>query len=471
MLFANNRVIIKCEYRFGSKHMDKENKVKISFISLGCDKNLIDSEIMLGLIDREGYIITDNDSEADIIIVNSCGFIMEANQEAIDKVLEVADYKINGNCIGIIVTGCMAQRYKDEIFDALPEVDAVVGTGDFEKIGDVIKQILNGSKQVKLVTDKNNVLKDENSFKRIVTTTGGFAYMKIAEGCDNHCTYCTIPSLRGKYRSRTMESLVKEAQILAEQGVRELILIAQDTSMYGLDLYGEKCLDKLLRKLSEIEDIHWIRILYCYPENITDELIKEMASNPKVLHYIDMPIQHSEDRILKLMGRKSSKQELKNIIAKMRNAMPDMCIRTTLITGFPSETEEEFKAQCDFIDEIGFDRLGVFTYSPEEGTPAAKLPGQIHEEIKSERKEYLMAVQKNVSADICQSYVGKTLEVIVEGKIDGEDDLYCGRSYRDCYEIDGFVFFKSDEELIAGDFYNIKITKSGDYDLIGVIEQ
>lgn len=448
-----------------------ENGVKISFVSLGCDKNLIDSEIMLGLIDREGYRITNDDSEADIIIINSCGFIMDANQEAIDKVLEVADYKTNGSCKGIIVTGCMAQRYKDEIFESLPEVDAVVGTGDFENIGQVIKRILEGQKQVKLVTDKNHILNDENSYKRIVTTTGGFAYMKIAEGCDNHCTYCTIPSLRGKYRSRTIKSLVKEAKILAEQGVQELILIAQDTSMYGLDLYGEKCLHKLLSELSKIEDIHWIRLLYCYPENITDELIEEMSNNKKVLHYIDMPIQHSEDRILKLMSRKSTNAELKTIINKLRSAMPDICIRTTLITGFPSETEEEFKSQCEFLKEIGFDRLGVFAYSPEEGTPAAKMQGQIDDDIKAERKEYLMSVQENVSADICQKFIGKTLEVIVEGKIDGEDDLYCGRSYRDCYEIDGFVFFKSKDELLAGDFYNIKINEAGVHDLIGEIIQ
>lgn len=448
-----------------------KDNAKISFVSLGCDKNLIDSEIMLGLIDSEGYVITNDDSEADIIIINSCGFIMEANQEAIDKVLEVADYKTTGKCRGIIVTGCMAQRYKDQIFESLPEVDAVVGTGDFENIGKVIKELLNGGRKVQLVTDKNHVLNDENSYRRIVTTTGGFAYMKIAEGCDNHCTYCTIPSLRGKYRSRTMESLVKEAQILADQGVRELILIAQDTSMYGIDIYGEKVLYKLLRKISEIEDIHWIRLLYCYPENITDELIDEIAKNPKVLHYIDMPIQHSEDRILKLMGRKSTKNELTAIINKMRDKIPDMCIRTTLITGFPSETEEEFKAQCDFIDETGFDRLGVFTYSPEEGTPAAKMDNQIDEAVKISRKNYLMELQKNVSADIGSEFIGKTLEVIVEGKIEDEDNLYCGRSYRDCYEIDGFVFFRSDDELLAGDFYNVKITQAGDYDLIGEIEK
>lgn len=441
---------------------------KISFVSLGCDKNLIDSEIMLGLIDEEGYEITYDDSEADIIIINSCGFIMDANQEAIDKVLEMADYKREGKCKALIVTGCMAQRYKDEIFESLPEVDAVVGTGDFENIGAVIKRLLEGEKQVELVTDKEHLLNPDNSYKRIITTTGGFSYLKIAEGCDNHCTYCTIPSLRGHYRSRTIESLVKEANILADKGVRELILIAQDTSLYGQDIYGRKALPELLRELSKIEDIKWLRILYCYPENITDELIEEMASNEKVLHYLDMPIQHSENRILKLMGRRSTREGLVSIIEKMRSKMPDMCIRTTLITGFPTETEEEFKAQCDFIKEVGFDRLGVFTYSQEEGTPAARMDGQIDEEVKAERKDYILKLQRSISASICEKYVGKTLEVIVEGKIDGEEEnIYCGRSYRDCYEIDGFVFFKSDEELLAGDFYNIKITEAGDYDLIG----
>lgn len=440
---------------------------KISFVSLGCDKNLIDSEIMLGLIDEDGYTITYDDSEADIIIINSCGFIMDANQEAIDKVLEMADYKKEGHCKALIVTGCMAQRYKDEIFEALPEVDAVVGTGDFESIGDVIKRLLEGEKQVKLVTNKEHLLNPDNSYKRIITTTGGFSYLKIAEGCDNHCTYCTIPSLRGHYRSRTIDSLVKEAEILASKGVRELILIAQDTSLYGSDIYGKKSLPELLRKLSQIEDIKWLRILYCYPENITDELIDEMASNPKVLHYLDMPIQHSEDRILKLMGRRSTNAGLKKIIGKMREKMPDMCIRTTLITGFPSETQDEFKAQCDFIKEVKFDRLGVFTYSPEDGTPAARMDNQIDEEVKAERKDYLLQVQKGVSANICQQYVGKILEVIVEGKIEDDDNVYCGRSYRDCYEIDGFVFFKSEDELLAGDFYKIKITEAGDYDLIG----
>ena len=440
---------------------------KISFVSLGCDKNLIDSEIMLGLIDEKGYIITPNDSEADVIIINSCGFILDANQEAIDKVLEMADYKANGNCKALIVTGCMAQRYKDEIFESLPEVDAVVGTGDFENIGAVIDRLLNGEKKVQLVTDINHLLNENNSYKRMVTTTGGFSYLKIAEGCDNRCTYCTIPSLRGKYRSRNIESLVKEAQILADKGVRELILIAQDTSLYGKDLYGEQKLHVLLQEISKIEDIKWIRILYCYPENVYDELIDEMASNPKVLHYLDMPVQHTNDRILKLMGRRSTGDKIKDTVNRLRAKMPDMCIRTTLITGFPTETQEEFESVIDFMKEVKFDRLGVFTYSPEEGTPACRMDGQIDEEIKAQRKESIMEAQMEISAELGQKFVGKTLEVFVEGKIEDEDDLYCGRSFRDCYEIDGFVFFKSSEELIAGDFYNIKITSAGDYDLIG----
>ena len=440
---------------------------KISFVSLGCDKNLIDSEIMLGLIDEKGYIITPNDSEADVIIINSCGFILDANQEAIDKVLEMADYKANGNCKALIVTGCMAQRYKDEIFESLPEVDAVVGTGDFENIGAVIDRLLNGEKKVQLVTDINHLLNENNSYKRMVTTTGGFSYLKIAEGCDNRCTYCTIPSLRGKYRSRNIESLVKEAQILADKGVRELILIAQDTSLYGKDLYGEQKLHVLLQEISKIEDIKWIRILYCYPENVYDELIDEMASNPKVLHYLDMPVQHTNDRILKLMGRRSTGDKIKDTVNRLRAKMPDMCIRTTLITGFPTETQEEFESVIDFMKEVKFDRLGVFTYSPEEGTPACRMDGQIDEEIKAQRKESIMEAQMEISAELGQKFVGKTLEVIVEGKIEDEDDLYCGRSFRDCYEIDGFVFFKSSEELIAVDFYNIKITSAGDYDLIG----
>lgn len=444
--------------------------IKIAFISLGCDKNLIDSEIMLGLIDEEGYIITPNEEEADVIIINSCGFIMDANEEAIENILRVVDYKTEGKLKAVIVTGCMAQRYKEEIFKSLPEVDAVVGTGDFEKIGSVIKRLIDGEHKVELISDENNLLNENNSYKRIITTVGGFGYLKIAEGCDKFCTYCTIPLLRGRYRSRSMESLVNEAKLMAEKGVKEIILIAQDTSLYGTDKYNENKLPELLREISAIEQIEWIRILYCYPEHITDELIEEIASNPKVCNYIDMPIQHSDNKILKLMGRKTSEETLKETIKKLRSRIPDICIRTTLIVGFPSETETEFNNLVEFIKKEKFDRLGVFTYSREESTPAYDMPNQIDEEIKVRRKEMIMEIQQNISAEKCSKFVGNTLKVIVEGKIEGEDNIYCGRSYRDCYEIDGFVFFKSDEELLAGDFYNIKITESSDYDLIGEID-
>jgi len=440
---------------------------KIAFISLGCDKNLIDSEIMLGLIDEQGYVITSDESQADIVIINSCGFIADANEEAIENILRIADYKETGKCKGIIVTGCMAQRYKQEIFESLPEVDAVVGTGDFEKIGSVIKELLEGKKNVELITDKNNIINDKNYFKRIVTTAGGFAYLKIAEGCNNFCTYCTIPYLRGKYRSRSIDSIIEESKILADKGVKEIIIVAQDTSLYGTDLYGEKKLPELINKISEIDGIEWIRILYCYPEHINDELIKTIAENKKVCHYIDIPIQHSNNRILKAMGRRSSKENIKKVISKFRKYINDMCIRTTLIVGFPGETEEEFNELVEFIKEIKFDRLGVFTYSHEEGTPAYNMDNQIDENVKEERKNNIMEIQKDISALKCAAFKGKILKVIVEGKIENEDNVYCGRSYRDCYEIDGFVFFKSSKDLIAGDFVNVKITDTSDYDLIG----
>ncbi len=443
---------------------------KIAFVSLGCDKNLMDSEIMLGLIEEEGYIITPDESDADIVIINSCGFIMEANEEAIDNILRIADYKTEGKLCGIIVTGCMAQRYKEEIFDSLPEVDAVVGTGDFEKIGEVIKALTEGKKQVKLITDNNNKISEDNFLKRKISTAGGFAYLKIAEGCDNLCTYCTIPSLRGKYRSRTMDSLMRETEMLAKNGVKEIILIAQDTSMYGTDIYGKKALPELLKKISDIDGIEWIRILYCYPENITDELINEIAGNRKICRYLDMPIQHSDNEILKKMGRKSTNEKLLNVIEKIRRKMPDFCLRTTLIVGFPGESDENFNNLVDFIRKVEFDRLGVFTYSREENTPAYKMKGQIDEDIKKQRKDYIMELQKTISAGKCDSFIGKTLKVIIEGKIEGENNIFCGRSYRDCYEIDGFVFFEGKGELIAGDFVFVKITGASDYDLIGVID-
>lgn len=448
-----------------------ENNLKISFVSLGCDKNLMDSEIMLGLIKEKGYTITPFEQDAHIIIVNSCGFKMDANEEGIENILRLADYKINGNCKALILAGCMAQRYREEIFESLPEVDAIVGTGDFESIVSVIENILSGQKNVSLVTDNNKKLDESNSLKRIVTTNGGFAYLKIAEGCDKRCTYCTIPSIRGNFRSRSIDSLIEEAKMLVNQGVREIILVAQDSSLYGTDLYNKKMLPTLLNKLSQIEELKWIRILYCYPEHIDDELIEEMANNTKVCKYIDMPIQHADDYILKLMGRRSTREKLENVINKLREKMPEICIRTTFIVGFPNESEEAFKNLLDFTKKMKFDRLGVFTYSREEGTPAHDMENQVDENLKIKRQQLIMQAQKDISAEKCKHFIGKTLEVIVEGKLEEQDNVYCGRSFRDCYEIDGFVFFNAPEntEILAGDFYNIKITDAYDYDLIGEI--
>lgn len=441
--------------------------MKISFISLGCDKNLVDSEIMLGLIDKKGYTITEDEADCDIIIINSCGFIAEASREAIDNILRVAEYKKSGRLKGIIVTGCMAQRYKEEIFKSLPEVDAVVGTADFADIGEVIERVAAGEKTARF-TDKNAPLDESLPEMRMMTSIGGYAYLKIAEGCDARCTYCTIPSLRGRYRSRSMDSLCSEAAMLAKKGISELILVAQDTALYGSDIYGAPCLERLLRRLSEIEGIVWIRILYAYPENITEALIEKMAKNPKVCHYLDMPLQHACDDVLKRMGRKSRKAELYEIIKKLRKAMPDICIRTTFIVGFPGETEEDFKELKDFVLNVGFDRLGVFEYSREDGTPAAKMPCQIHHSTKKRRKRELMELQKDISAKICKGFVGKTLKVIVEGRLSEERSIYTGRSYRDCYEIDGYVFFESDRELLSGDYTNVYITSSSEYDLTGI---
>lgn len=446
--------------------MSDNRNIKIAFVSLGCDKNLVDSEVMLGIIDREGYTITNAEEEADVIIVNTCGFILEATDEGIESVIDAGKYKEEGNCKALIVTGCMAQRYRDEIFNELPEVDGVVGTGDFEAIASVIKSVLGGEK-VKLVTDINNLINEQNSINRFLSTPPYFAYMKIAEGCDNRCTYCTIPSLRGKYRSRTMESLIKEAEGLVMKGVREIILVAQDTALYGRDLYGKSMLHELVKKLSEIEYLEWIRVLYAYPEHITDEFIDEMARNPKLCHYIDMPVQHSEDKILNSMKRQSNRKKLIEVIYKLRAKVPDIAIRSTLIVGFPGETLEDFNGLCEFVQEIKFDRLGVFTYSKEEGTPASIMEDQIEEEEKIKRKEFILEIQKGISAEKCSEKIGKTLKVIVEGKV--EDGVYCGRSYMDCYEIDGLVFFNSGEEIIAGDFKDILIKESSDYDLIGEI--
>ncbi len=445
-------------------------KADVAFISLGCDKNLVDSEVMLGLCRKEGINIIQEEEKADVIVINTCCFINDALEESIDTILQAGKLKETGNCKAIIVAGCLGQRYEKEIFDELPEVDAVLGTTEYESIVEAVKAVLEG-KKIKTLGDFDKVMKDENnSINRVVTTAGHYAYLKIAEGCDSHCTYCVIPSLRGKYRSRSMESLIEETKTLAAQGVKELILVAQDTAVYGKDIYGKSVLDELLKNICKVDGIEWVRLLYCYPENITDKTIEVMASEKKILHYLDMPVQHGSDSVLKRMGRRSTAKLIKEKVEKLRKAMPDIAIRTSIITGFPQETGEEFGALAEFIQDIRFDRLGVFTYSREEGTPAAKMDGQISEELKQERKEIIMDIQRNISAEKCRSFEGKELKVIVEGKLP-DDNIYCARSYRDAPEIDGLVFVKSEEELLTGDFVNVLITASSDYDLYGDIKE
>ena len=443
--------------------------VNIAFISLGCDKNLYDSEVMLGIIDANGYNIVQNEEDADIIIVNTCGFIKEANEESIDNILRAAEYKQTGRLKAIIAAGCMVERYKDDIFKNLPEVDAVIGTNDIEKIADIIKEINSGKRNIMFVSGIEKNINPDYLLKRRITTLGGLAYLKIAEGCNNFCTYCTIPSIKGKYRSRPIEDIEAEAMRLSKLGVSELIIVAQDTALYGIDLYKEKTLSKLIRKLSEIDGIKWIRLMYCYPENIDDSLIDEIASNKKVLHYIDMPIQHSCDTVLKRMGRKSTKEKLYKVIKNLREKISDICIRTTVITGFPNETEKEFEELCNFIKDIRFDRLGVFAYSREEGTPAYNMDNQIDEEVKIKRKNIILDMQRDISEEKCKDFIGKEIEVIVEGRFENNGKkTYLCRSYRDCYEVDGYVFLDSENEYMSGDYVKVFVTGASYYDLIGV---
>ena len=437
--------------------------MKILFISLGCDKNLVDTEVMLGLLASRGYEMTDDETQADIIVINTCCFIHDAKEESIQNILEMAEYKKSGQAKALIVTGCLAQRYRQEILDEIPEVDEVLGTTAYDKILDAVDAALAGKQEV-MLSDIDALPLPET--KRLVTTGGHFAYLKIAEGCDKHCTYCIIPKIRGDFRSVPMERLVKEAKELAEQGVKELILVAQETTLYGKDLYGEKSLHVLLRELAKISGIRWIRILYCYPEEITDELIRVMKEEPKVCHYLDLPIQHANDEILKRMGRRTSRQQLIDIIGKLRREIPDICLRTTLITGFPGETKEQHEELMDFVDEMEFDRLGVFTYSPEEDTPAALMPDQIDEEVKEERQAELMELQQDIAFDNAQDMVGREVLVMVEGKV-ADENAYVGRTYRDAPNVDGLIFINTDEELLSGDFALVKVTGAVDYDLIG----
>ena len=441
---------------------------KIAFTSLGCDKNRVDSEVMLGILQKNGYTAVADEAEADIIVVNTCCFIKDALEESIETILEMAQYKDPevGNCKGLIVAGCLGQRFEAEFFDELPEVDAIVGTTAYEAIAEVADEILAGKQRVKHLESIDLAMQNENGKLRVLSTAPYFAYLKISEGCDNFCTYCVIPKLRGRHRSRTMESLVEEATILAQQGVKELVIVAQDTSIYGRDLYGQPMLHELLKQLNAVEGIEWIRVLYAYPETLTDETIEAMATCEKVCHYIDMPIQHGNDAVLKRMGRKSSQALIREKVAKLRAAMPDIAIRTTLIVGFPGESEEEFEDLMHFVQEMKFDRLGVFSYSQEEGTAAARMENQIEDELKEERRDIIMDIQKNIAASLCEAEVGKVMEVLIEGKLP-EERIFCGRTRRDAPDIDGLVFVSSEEELYSGDFVTVKIREAGDYYLMG----
>ncbi len=440
--------------------------MKILFISLGCDKNLVDTEMMLGMLVQRGFSITDDETQAEAVVVNTCCFINDAKQESINALLEMAELRKNGSIKALIAAGCLAQRYQDEIQREIPEVDAIVGTTAIDAVADALDGVLSG--------DRHNHLEDINrepvyGRKRIVTTGGHYAYLKIAEGCDKHCSYCIIPKVRGNYRSIPIDSLVQEAEHLAASGVRELILVAQETTLYGADLYGKKCLPELLHRLCAIQGIYWIRILYCYPEEITDELIETIQREPKVCNYLDIPIQHASDRILKRMGRRTNRQELADMIAKLRERIPDICLRTTLITGFPGETQEDHESLLAFVDEMEFDRLGVFTYSPEEDTSAALFDDQIDEEVKLDRQADIMELQQEIAFEKAQEAVGNTLPVMVEGKVPDEH-AYVARSYRDAPDVDGFVFIQTGRELMTGDFVRVRITGSHEYDLIGEIE-
>ena len=442
--------------------------MNILFISLGCDKNLVDSEVMLGLLNAKGYQMVDDEMEADIIIVNTCCFIHDAKEESIQTILEMAQYKTDGRLKVLVVTGCLAQRYQQEILDEIPEVDAVLGTTSYDKIVEAVEEALAGKGHVEVEDIDALPLVDT---RRLVTTGGHFAYLKIAEGCDKHCTYCIIPKIRGNFRSVPMERLIKEAGELAGQGVKELILVAQETTLYGKDLYGEKSLHRLLRELCKISGIRWIRILYCYPEEEIDEnLIQVMKEEKKICHYLDLPIQHANDDILKRMGRRTSKKQLEEIIGRLRSEIPDIALRTTLITGFPGETKEQHEELMEFVDEMEFDRLGVFTYSPEEDTPAADMPDQVPEEVKEERQAEIMELQQEIVFDQAEAMIGREVLVMIEGKV-ADENAYVGRTYKDAPNVDGLIFINTEAELMSGDFAKVKVTGALEYDLIGELKE
>ena len=435
--------------------------MKVLLISLGCDKNLVDSEVMLGLLNKAGHQLTNDETEADVVVVNTCAFISDAKEESINTIIEMGELKKTGKLKKLIVAGCLSQRYKDEIMKELPEIDVIIGATNYDKIVEAI-----GTDEEAIVDDINYTPRP--IAERIVTTNASMAYFKIAEGCNKLCTYCIIPHIRGRYRSMPMDSLIASAEKLASDGIKEIVLVAQETTLYGVDLYGEKKLPELLIKLSEIEGIEWIRLLYCYPEEITDELIEVMATNPKICHYVDIPIQHSENAILKRMGRRTSREDIVELVGRLRTAMPDIAIRTTLISGFPGETQELHDGLVDFVDECEFDRLGVFTYSPEEGTPAAEYEDQVDGELAAKWRDEIMELQQEISYEKNQQMIGSTQKVLIEGYL-VDDDVYVGRTYRDAPGVDGIVFVSAPYELISGSFVDVKITEANEYDLTGLI--
>lgn len=435
--------------------------MKVLLISLGCDKNLVDSEVMLGLLNKAGHELTNDETEAEAVVINTCAFISDAKEESINTIIEMGRLKKTGRLKKLIVAGCLSQRYKDEIMKELPEIDVIIGATNYDKIVEAI-----GTDEDAIVDDINYTPKPVS--ERIVTANASMAYFKIAEGCNKLCTYCIIPHIRGRYRSIPMDRLLASAEKLAADGIKELVLVAQETTLYGVDLYGGKKLPELLTKLSDIEGIEWIRLLYCYPEEITDELISVMAENPKICHYIDIPIQHSENEILRRMGRKTSREDIVSLVSKLRTAMPDIAIRTTLISGFPGETQELHDGLVDFVDECEFDRLGVFTYSPEEGTPAAGYEDQVDGELAAKWRDEIMELQQEISYEKNQELIGSIQRVLIEGYL-VEDDVYVGRTYRDAPGVDGIVFVSAPYELMSGSFVDVKITEANEYDLTGVI--
>ncbi len=440
-------------------------KKKILFVSLGCDKNLVDSEMMLGLLAKSSYEFTDDEREADVVVVNTCCFINDAKEESINTILEMAELKKIGAIESLIVTGCLAQRYKEEIQAEIPEVDAILGTMAIDEIAKTLEEVGQGIR-----TNRYKSLDEKplTGVDRVVTTGGHYAYLKIAEGCDKHCTYCIIPKVRGNYRSVPMEDLVQEAEKLAEQGVRELILVAQETTLYGVDLYGHKSLSELLHRLCEISGLYWIRILYCYPEEIDGALIETIRQEKKICHYLDLPIQHASDRILRRMGRRTDREQLEQTIGRLRQEIPDICLRTTLITGFPGETQEDHEQLLDFIDRMEFDRLGVFPYSQEEDTPAALMEDQIEEEVKQQRFAELMELQQEIAFAAAQDMVGKVVTAVIEGKV-VDENAYVARTYKDAPGVDGLLFVNTGRELLTGDFVKVKVNGVYEYDLMGVL--